>query len=433
MAKPAHTSGLRAGQVLELTVEKPAAGGRMIARHDGQVVLVSGAIPGERVRARVERAEKRVAFADAVEVPFASPDRRAPIDDPACGGCLYSHIRYARQLGLKASIVEDAFARIGRISLAGPVEVAASPEHGYRMRARFHAAGGRVGFYREGTHTLCEPRATGQLTAATMNAVEAAVERIGQRGTRVVSVELTENMPGDQRALSVETDERGNVARSVPAGIVAAGWAIGCTVVGANGDRTSAGELRVTDPLSRLTGGRASEGDLGRHPESFFQANRYLVPALVGSAVDAVDAAGPVLDLYAGVGLFSVSLAAAGHGPITAVEGDRASAADLQTNAGPFGSDVALLLESVESYLERERPAAQTVIVDPPRTGMSAEALDRIAALAAPRIVYVSCDPATMARDARKLVDGGYTLRSLRAFDLFPNTPHVECLGVFDR
>lgn len=433
MAKAAHVSALRPGEIVELTIDKPAAGGRMIARHAGQVILVSGAIPGERVQARIERAEKRVAFATAIAVGAASPDRRAGIADPSCGGCLYSHITYARQLALKASIVEDAFARIGKVAIPETIAVAASPERGYRMRARFHVAGGRPGFFREGTHVLCEPRSTGQLTSAAIDAVEGAVARVERGGAHVSSVELTENIAGDQRALSLETDGRGSVARSAAVEIVESGWAIGCSIAAVSGGRTSAGELRVADPLPALTGGRAAAGDLGRHPDAFFQANRYLVPALVGAVLDAVEEQGPVLDLYAGVGLFSVSLAAAGRGPIVAIEGDRASGADLQTNAGPFGAAVALFLESVEDYLERAHPAPQTVIVDPPRTGMSGEALGRVAALAPPRIIYVSCDPATMARDARRLVDAGYRLTSLQAFDLFPNTPHVESLGLFDR
>jgi 23S rRNA (uracil1939-C5)-methyltransferase len=434
MGRAVRASDLRPGQVLELTIEKPAAGGRMIARHDGQVVLVSGAIPGERVQARIERAEKRVAFAEAVDVREASADRRPAFVDPACGGCVYSHIEYARQLALKAAIVEDGFARIGRIPLVNPVPITGSPETGHRMRARFHAAGGRVGFYREGTHTLCDARSTDQLTPAAMDAVEEAVERIERTGVHVGSVELTENIPGNQRALLVEVDERsGQVPRTTLSEIVDAGLAIGCSITGASGGRMSVGELRVADSLSVLTGGRTAAGDLGRHPESFFQSNRYLVPPLVASVLDAVGDAESVLDLYAGVGLFTVSLAATGHASIAAVEGDRASGADLQANAGPFGSAIALFLESVEAYLDRVRSTPQTIIVDPPRTGISSDALARILALAAPRLVYVSCDPATMARDARKLLDAGYHLRSLQAFDLFPNTPHVESLGLFGR
>ena len=121
-----------------------------------------------------------------------------------------------------------------------------------------------------------------------------------------------------------------------------------------------------------------------------------------------------------------------------AVEGDRMSGADLERNArhAATGSALTTVLDSVERYLtsRRARPhRLETVIVDPPRTGISTEAMAPLLKLAAPRIVYVSCDPATMARDARRLLDGGYRLDSLRGFDLFPNTPHVECLGVFSR
>src|SRR3954462_10076438 len=126
------------GQQIELSIEKPAAGGRMIARHLGQIVLVRGAIPGERVKAWIERAEKRLAYAVTREVVEASPDRREEAGDPLCGGALYSHIRYQRQLAVKSDVIRDAFARVGRHPLDGPIAVAASPEEAYRMRARFH-------------------------------------------------------------------------------------------------------------------------------------------------------------------------------------------------------------------------------------------------------------------------------------------------------
>jgi 23S rRNA (uracil1939-C5)-methyltransferase len=433
MGKAAGVSSLRSGQIVELTIDKPAAGGRMIARYDGQIVLVAGAIPGERVAARIERSERRIAFASLVELRESSADRRTGLDDPLCGGCVYSHIEYPRQLTLKSAIVQDAFLRIGKIPLDAPVQVAASPERGHRMRARFHVAEGRAGFFREGTHTLCDPRSTGQLTPEAIDAVQSAVDRLERSGARVVSVELTENVPGDARALAIEIDERSSVPRSVLNEIVAAGGMTGCSAAGARHGRTAAGELRVADSLSTLTAGRIGSGDLGRHPEAFFQANRYLVPSLVTSVLDAAGPDGSVLDLYAGVGLFSVSLAASGRQDITAVEGDRASGADLQRNAGPYGKALTLALASVEDHLAGDVVAPETVVVDPPRTGMSGAALDRIAALAAPRIVYVSCDPATMARDARKLLDAGYSLAALQAFDLFPNTPHVESVGLFTR
>ena len=155
----------------------------MIARHDGEIVLVAGAIPGERVRARITKAEKRVAFADAVEVLEASPDRRDPETDPACGGCLYRHITYARQVEIKAQIIEDAFVRIGKIPLAERPPVRFADERGYRMRARFHVRDGRAGFYLEGTHRLCDPRPTGQMRDGSVDAVDAAIAATKRRAS----------------------------------------------------------------------------------------------------------------------------------------------------------------------------------------------------------------------------------------------------------
>src|SRR3954469_25676256 len=161
------------GQQVELTIEKPAAGGRMIARHLGQIVLVRGAIPGERVRAWIERAEKRMAYAVTREVVEPSPDRRAGGDDPLCGGALYSHIAYERQLAVKSDVIRDAFARVGRYPIDRAIDVAGSAEEGYRMRARFHVHGARAGFYREGTHQLCDAALTRQLAEQSVTAVAA--------------------------------------------------------------------------------------------------------------------------------------------------------------------------------------------------------------------------------------------------------------------
>ena len=144
-----------ADSLLTLDIEKPAAGGRMLARLNGQIVLVWGAIPGERVRARVERSGKGVVFAETVDVLSASPDRRDALGDWRCGGNVLAHVTYERQLHLKSEIIRDAFARIGRMPLEAAPVVTASPEQGYRMRARLHVRGGRIGFMREGSHEIC--------------------------------------------------------------------------------------------------------------------------------------------------------------------------------------------------------------------------------------------------------------------------------------
>ena len=423
---------LSPGQTLDLAIEKPAAGGRMIARSDGQVILVSGAVPGERVIARVERTERRLAFASVVDVREPSIDRRAGFADPACGGCVYSHIGYSRQLTLKSEIVRDAFLRLGRITVDWPVDVAPSPERGYRMRSRFHVDGARFGFYREGTHTLCEAAATGQITESALRAVASVVESLTGAGARASSIELTESVDSSQRAVSVTLDGDRAATETALARVAASDGLTGCAVRAGDGARVESGDPYVVDSFDVLTGGRVTNGELRRHAESFFQANRYLVPDLVRAVLDSVTA-GPIYDLYAGVGLFSIALALAGARQIAAVEGDRMSGIDLRHNARSAADVVRVVQDSVEHFLHASPSRPGTVIVDPPRTGISAAAMTSLVKIGALRLVYVSCDPATMARDARRLLDGGYRLESLRAFDLFPNTPHVECVGVFLR
>ena len=432
---------VQVGQELSLAIEKPAAGGRMIARHDGQVILVAGAIPGEHVRARVDRVDKRLAFASAVAVVEPSADRRDGVADPMCGGLLYAHIQYERQLALKGDVIADAFARLGRLPLDEPVLVSGSPERGYRMRARFHVRGGRSGFFREGTHELCDPSASGQLLDESLAAVAAAVASLARDGAAPVSVELTENVRATERALHADVAFGAALSEPALARAAAAGGLTGCTARTADGVLMSTGNPTVGDPLAALTRGRATDGELRRHPESFFQSNRFLIPSLVSAVMEAIPPDGDVLDLYAGVGLFSICLAVCGRSGITAVEGDASSGSDLKRNAAPFAGSVRVVVGRVEEHLTPARrgagvPAgqgAQTVVVDPPRTGISKEAMEAIVGHGARRVVYVSCDAPTMARDARRFVDAGYRIASLRGFDLFPNTPHVETVGVFDR
>ena len=426
---------LNAGDQIELTVEKPAAGGRMLARHDGRIVFVHGAIPGERVRARVERVERQLAFAATVEILEASPDRREPRVELACGSS-YAHIEYARQLALKSAVIQETFARLGRIDLPDGLTVQPSPETGYRLRARFHVRDPRraeklwFGFYREGTHELCDARATGHLLDESIAAVEAALTAAVALAP-VSSVQLSENIPADQRALHFEAAGDAVVSPRALESAMRAGQLRGCSA-SSSGKAIAAGTPAVEDPLIVLTRGRAGSGMLQRHAASFFQANRFLLPDLVATVVDAVRPDGDVIDLYAGVGLFSVALAQSGRERITAVEGDHTSAADLAHNAAACGASVRIVASSVEDYLAGPRTGAGTIIVDPPRTGISRAAMTAVVARRARRVVYVSCDPPTMARDARRLLDGGYRLETLRAFDLFPNTPHVESVGIFD-
>jgi 23S rRNA (uracil1939-C5)-methyltransferase len=167
---------------------------------------------------------------------------------------------------------------------------------------------------------------------------------------------------------------------------------------------------------------------------AFFQGNRFLVEPLARHVLSAI-APGSLIDLYAGVGLFSIGAVMAGLGHALAVEGDEVAAANLRRNASQCDGGVRVRSESVEAFLARPPGdgSPSTVIVDPPRTGLSKDAVEGVQRLQAPRLVYVSCDVATLARDARLLCESGYTMDSVRAFDLFPQTAHVETVIVFSR
>jgi 23S rRNA (uracil1939-C5)-methyltransferase len=435
---------LRPHDRVTLSIEKPAAGGSMIARHDGQVVLVAGAIPGERVVAEITRADRSVAHATAIDIVEPHADRRPWAGDWTCGGASYAFIAYPRQLALKAEVVADAFARIGRMPLPAPVEVVASEERGYRMRARLHVHEGRIGFFREATHELCDPASTGQLAIETCRVLDQVRMRLKKFGAEHVSaIELAENAALTERVLHLQLRPAAGLKTSFYAPLAGTRGLTGLTCQVSTGAATVrlGGEPYVHDTIATHdgvggAGGQAGPASLRRHVRSFFQGNRYLLQTLADTVRGVVTAqkGEEVLDLYSGVGLFAVALAAGGWERVVAVEGDRSSAEDLAANARPFGERLTVLGGAVETCLRRRTESApRTAVVDPPRTGLSREASDAIVALGARQLVYVSCDVATLARDARRIVDAGYSLRSVRGFDMFPNTPHVESLAVFER
>ncbi len=425
-------AGLAPGSVITLDVEKPAAGGRMLARHHGQVVLVWGAVPGERVEARIERVGKGVLYADTVGVRTASSDRRPDVGDWRCGGNVLVHVAYERQRQLKSEIIRDAFARLGRLPLQEAPAVAGSPEHGYRMRARLHALRGRLGFYREGSHQMCDAAATRQMLPATDAWVAAAQERMRrERLDGVAGIEVAENIAGDVRACHLDLHAGVDPApfAALAEGLVglSASRADRPDVVCLHGTPAIVDRLRVSDD------DETPVVELRRDVRAFFQGNRFLIEPLMRHVV-AVIGAGPVVDLYAGVGLFGLAAAALGAGAVTLVEGDPIGGADLEVNAAPFGPRATVVRRSVETFLSAAQPdAAATFVVDPPRTGMSKDAMAAVIRHAPSRLIYVSCDVATLARDARLLVDAGYGLQGLQGFDLFPNTAHVETVAVFAR
>jgi 23S rRNA (uracil1939-C5)-methyltransferase len=425
---------------IELTIERPVAGGRMLARHDGRVILVAGAIPGETVRARIERVERGVAFARVDAVLDASPDRRPPAFDAACGGGVYAHVEPARQVILKREVIVDGLRRGAGLAWDRPLTVAASPERGYRLRARLHVRDGRVGFFKEGTHVLCDAAPSAQLDAGTLDAAQRLIDVIGAvfGPASMDSLEVSENLDRSERAVHLHPVDQGGIAGSMPESVAMRLLVDGITGVSiatkAGGRRTLAGDPTVGDDYARLIDGIAPGASLRRHAASFFQGNRFLVGALASRVTAAVPDDGPVWDLYAGVGLFAGALCAIGRGHVTAVEGDAASAADLEANAAPFRGRLVVEPRAVEAVLSTARLTRETtVVVDPPRTGLSKAVGAALAASPIRRIVYVSCDIATLARDLKVLAAAGFGMTALEGFDLFPNTAHIETLAVLQR
>ena len=415
--------------LVELQVERPVAGGRMLARLDGRVVFVAGAVPGERVRARITKRTGKVVWADTVDVIESSADRRETMGDPRCGGALYAHIAYERQLALKAEVIADTFRRIGKLPLEREVAVAASPEEGYRLRARLHVQGTRVGFLLEGSHALCDAEATRQLGPGAFEAVGRLREALGPALGACESIVVSENLSALERVALCELRPDADPVRF--AGLPLTDGLSGVAVLTRKGMFTCAGHDRIVEHGRELLG---VETDLQwtRQAASFFQGNRFLVGTLLQRVIDATGD-GYFVDLYSGIGLFAVALADRGAGGL-AVEGDAASGQDLTLNAAQADGRLAVHLgpvEEVTASVPARRP--DVVVVDPPRTGLSAEVVDGLLRWETPRLVYVSCDVPTLARDASKVVAAGYRLTSLDALDMFPNTPHVECVAVFDR
>lgn len=424
---------------VEVTVEKMVPGAFGLARLDGRIVLLRGAIPGERVRARLDRSGKGgVQFGEVVDVLAASPDRVTPTSDPRCGGLALAHVAEARQLALKQDILADALHRIARLGAVPPIAAVASPFEGWRLRARLHVDRGRLGFYREGTHEVCAPPPS-QLPDSVRQAAEAALAAMdGDWRSEVAEVVVAEDLAGTGRAVHLVL--RRPIGRVVwpdgtlPDGVagVSVGWR------GEGGPTTVAGDPALAATLASL-GAPVADADstLSWHPAAFFQANRFIVPALVARVLDAV-AKRPAVDLFAGVGLFGACAAAAGSPSVLCVEGDALAATWLRRNADALhacGNDAMTVREgAVEDVLAdvADDLDRRVVIVDPPRTGLPPEACARLAAARPLALVYVSCDPPTLARDLRRFLEAGYRLRSVELFDMFPQTAHLETLAILD-
>jgi 23S rRNA (uracil1939-C5)-methyltransferase len=383
----------RLGEIVELRIDALAAGGDGVGRTpDGRVVFVPMTAPGDRVRARIEALHPRYARAELEQIIEPSPARVAPACAVfgECGGCSWQHVDYAVQCEAKRQIAEDALRRVGKLTLPGPVVLRPSPlPYAYRARARVAVEAGRVGYRRANSRELC------------------AVSRCP------VLCEPADAQLAGLAAAPPAHDGEWEIAAG-------AGSARAHEV----GGKGPALELDVAGEKLRVS------------PGVFFQANPALHAALALSVARAAGRGALVVELYAGCGFFTLALARSFE-RVIAVEADAAAVADLRHNLARAGlSNVEVVPERVEVALARSPLAGvrlDAVVLDPPRTGLPRGAAAALCARGPERIAYLSCDPATLARDLAALVAGGFALEAVEAFDLFPQTPHVEVLASLRR
>ncbi len=363
--------------------------------------------PGDRVRVRIT--DRRSSYARGVVEQLLEPgsDRTDPICAVfgSCGGCAWQHVEYAAQLEAKREIARAALQRIGRFALpddlALPITPSSSPYH-YRTRSRVMVSAGQVGYRRRRSHALAATRRCPIL-------VEELEARLAQ---------LADESRGADGGWRADGD-----------------WEL---VAGLNAD--------CSEPIARAVrlparGGervwfRVGEDRIGVSPGVFVQSNAGLLDALSRAVAKAAGTGRRAYDLFCGAGFFTLRLARS-FDSVVAVEVNAVAAADLEANLREAGIDrVRVLACSVEAALDDPdlaRLNPESVVVDPPRTGLGEAIAERIAESEPQRIVYLSCDPATLARDLSVFVHRGYRLAEAECFDLFPQTPHLEMLAVVVR
>jgi 23S rRNA (uracil1939-C5)-methyltransferase len=376
----------------EVEIERILPGGYGLAHADGHTIFVSLAAPGDRLRVRVDRQQGNVLFASIEEILTPSPDR---IEPPCpyfgrCGGCDFQQLTYEKQLAAKAEIIRDCLQRIARIENLPEIFVTPSPrDWRYRMRAMWQVdeVQQTIGYYERGSRRVCD-------------VVDCAVlvPELQQTLERVRATEWHEFPPG-LKHLDVASGENG-VSLSPPFADF------------------EASELGLKIGAERYS----------YNAEAFFQTNAGLLPALLEFALR--DVAGEVaVDLYCGVGLFTLPLARR-FKQVIGVESNPIATRFARRNLQQAQLENARVINAGVADWSRSSAAKSTqvdfVLLDPPRAGAESVVIKQMIDFRAARICYVSCDPATLARDLRKLIAGGYVIESLAAFDLFPQTHHVE-------
>jgi 23S rRNA (uracil1939-C5)-methyltransferase len=402
---------------VKLRIEKAIYGGNGLARVPaGKTVFVPGTLPGELVEATIASDRRSFATGELQSILEPSAERTVPGCEyvPRCGGCQYQHAGPAYQLQMKLDILKETLAR-AHVTPPAEIETLAAKPWGYRNRIRLHVKGGAAGYLRRGSHNLL-PVTHCPIAAPLLEQGIAAIARASLTG----EVELFTN--GEQLMVSVWPERERDLealARQLQAEIPAL---IGVGLFSQGGTLTHWGERSLSYPVSELN----YQVSLG----SFFQVNRFLLPGLV--ELVAGNRSGQLAwDLYAGVGLFARAL---NFENVTSVEAEGYSTDDLKKNLGSTPHQV--VRSSTLNFL-RSHAAAQEkpelIVVDPPRAGLDKEVCAHLARIAAPNIIYVSCDPATLARDLQALLHSGYSVQAMTLVDLFPQTFHLETVTVLAR
>jgi 23S rRNA (uracil1939-C5)-methyltransferase len=434
----------RHGDELVVEIDSIAQGGRGVARANGYVVFVSGALPGDRVRARRTKAKRSVAEAQAIEMIDPSPDRvpdRCLHDDEPCPGAPWQGLPYERQLDEKSAQIDAALRRLGKLDGFDlePAEPAAEP---WRYRNKLEYSFGErnghltLGFHRRGSWADVIDAEDCLLASERNNEARNLVREWAQR--EGISAYDPRRHTGVLRNLVVREGRRTGQMQtrlvtapaSFPQPPVDLHTVVEGPGGGTNGPTGVLGEEFLAERVSQL--------ELRVSSSAFFQTNTEMAERLYEIAARYAGLSGleRVFDLYCGIGTIGLALARRA-GEVWGIETVPEAVADAEENARRNGIANARFIAAdvrlgVRPLLERAgRP--DVVVVDPPRAGLSKKVIRRVIECGAPRIVYVSCNPTTLAPNASQLTDAGYRLRRVRPVDMFPQTPHVECVALLEK
>ena len=444
---------LKEGGLYSAVIGGYASGGEGVARIEGMAVFVKGGLRGERVQVRIEHVGHSAAWAHIEALPEPSPARVQP-DCPyygACGGCQFRHMTYAEELEAKRRRVEDALGRIGGADI--PVSVIHGAEHTlrYRNKVQFPVAEGAVGYYRERTHRVVD------IADCLLQPEEDTLCRAAFKGWmerfRVPAYDEKTGR-GLVRHLLLRTSSRGEVlccaavnGTSLPHekelvdALRGAVPALAGVVLSVNTRRTN---VILGDAFRTLWGRDWLEETLCGHTfrlstPSFFQVNRAQTETLYRRALEfaALTGSETVVELYCGIGTISLTLAPRA-GRVIGVEVVPQAVDDARENARRNGLDHKVRFHcgdagELAARLDREGVRPDVVVVDPPRKGLDPAVIAAAARMSPDRLVYVSCDPATLARDVKRFSALGYVPVRAEAVDLFPRTAHVETVALLSR